>query len=265
MQFDPEKFGRAVGEQIKQSLAPLQKQVADLIAQNAALKKELSELPDIQAAISKGIADAVAAIPAPKDGKDCDMEAVSAALQEMVKAIPLPKDGKDGRDGIDGKDGASGTDGIQGEKGIDGTGMAGALIDRDGCLQITLTNGEVKNLGKVEGADGKDGLSFESFTSEYLPETNEISLKATCAGRTQEIRYPAGGIQLGGYWRDGTKSKACEAWVHDGSLWIAKRDTTAKPESKNEDWVLSARRGRDAEPVPKAAPVGTIKVGLGSK
>lgn len=228
--FDPEKFGRAVGEQIKAAVSPLQKQITALQDENAALKKQLADLPDIQAIVDERMSVAVAAIPTPTNGKDCDMDAVMVSLQELVKAIPAPKDG---------------------------TGMAGAILDRDGCLQITLTNGEVKNLGVVVG---KDGLSFESFTSEYIPETNEISLKGTCAGRTQEIRYPAGGIRPAGYWRDGTKAKAGEAWVHDGQTYYAKQDTTAKPETKSDDWILDARRGRDFDPTV-TIPKGTIKVG----
>lgn len=222
MSFDPEKFGRAVGEQIKSAVAPLQKEIAELRAENAAIKLQLAELKS------------------PPEVDPIDLEAIA---QKAAALIPAPE---------------------KGEKGLDGIGMAGALIDRDGCLQITLTSGEVKNLGKVEGKNGEDGTSLESFTMEYIEETHEVCIKGSCGNRTQEIRYPAGGIQPGGYWRDGTKAKACEAWVQDGSLWIAKRDTTAKPESKSEDWVLAARKGRDTDP-NTPAPAGTIKVGPGSK
>lgn len=190
-------------------------------------------------------------------------------------------DGKDGRDGIDGqkgldgKDGLAGTNGVDGKegrpgvdgaKGADGLGLAGAMIDRDGALQITLTNGEVKSLGKVVGKDGdhgSDGASFESFELEYLPESHEIAVKATVAGRTKELRYPAGGIRPAGYWREGTKAAAGEAWVHDGSLWIAKSPTAAKPESRSDDWIIAARKGRDGERGGKGAdgsPPAPIKL-----
>lgn len=39
-------------------------------------------------------------------------------------------------------------------KGTDGIGLAGAMIDRDDNLVITLSNGETKNLGRVAGRDG---------------------------------------------------------------------------------------------------------------
>lgn len=179
-----------------------------------------------------------------------------AALKAQIAAMPTPSDGKNGRDGVDGKDGETG------QKGADGLGLAGAMIDRDGALQITLTNGEVKSLGAVvgkdgrNGVDGKDGIGLESFDMEYIPETHEIAIKAGVAGRVKELRYPAGGIRSAGYWRDGAKAKAGEAWVHDGSLWIATKDTSARPETKGSDWIIAARKGRDGETTVKTVKAG---------
>lgn len=178
-------------------------------------------------------------------------EAIRAAVAPLEKRIAEleaiePKHGKDGLPGADGKDGERGADGA---KGADGLGLAGAMIDRDGALQITLTNGEVKSLGAVvgkDGSDGKDGISFESFDMEYLAETHEIAIKASVAGRTKELRYDAGGIRPAGYWREGTKAVPGEAWVHDGSLWIALKATPAQPKV-GDDWIIAARKGRDGE------------------
>lgn len=259
--FDPEKFGAAMGEAIQKAVAPLQKEIADL-------KAKLAEKPDFSPVIREEVAAAVAGLPAPRDGKDCDMETVKGLVADAVKAIPVPKDGKDG---VNGKDGIDGAPGEPGAKGADGLGLAGAMIDRDGALQITLTNGEVKSLGPVvgkdgsNGKDGADGASLDSFELEYLPETHEIAVKAACGGRAKEIRYPAGGLRPGGYWREGTKAKANEAWVHDGSLWIAKCDTLAKPETQSADWIIGARKGRDGETIVKTVnggPPAPIKLGV---
>lgn len=236
-------------------------------------------IANVRADAAKAIDEAVKAIPAPKDGRDGTngtsvtlsdvqpmlieaIKEVSERSETMVKAaiaaIPQPVNGKDG---IDGKDG------LRGEKGADGLGLAGAMIDRDGALQITMTNGEVKSLGRVvgvDGADGKDGLSLDGFELEYLPESHEIAVKATAGGRTKELRYPAGGIRPGGYWREGTKAAANEAWVHDGSLWIATKSTSSKPESRSEDWIIAARKGRDGERGAKGVdgtPPAPIKLG----
>ena len=269
--FDPEKFGAAMGEAIQKAVAPLQKEIADL-------KKQLAEKPDFAQIIRAQVGEAVAALPVPKDGRDCDMEAIKAMVETAMgevnfkflvadevrhwtEGIPLPKDGKDG------KDGGPGSDGAPGQKGADGIGLAGAMIDRDGNLMATLSNGEVKNLGPVVGKDGKngtDGIGFDSFDLEYIAETHEIAIKATAAGRSKELRYPAGGIRPAGYWREGTRAKAGEAWTHDGSLWIATKETSAKPENGCTDWVIGARRGRDGERGQKGldgSPPAPIKLG----
>lgn len=242
MLFDPDKFGAAMGEAIRKAVEPLQNEIATL-------KAQLAQKPDFSHAIAAEVKSQVAMIQPPKDGKDCDMEVVKALVDEAVKAVPVinGKDGSDGKDGINGKDGDRG---LPGEKGADGLGLAGAMIDRAGALQITLTNGEVKSLGPVVGKDGTngvDGIGFESFELEYLPESHEIAVKASAAGRVKELRYPAGGIRPGNYWREGTKAKAAEAWVHDGSLWIATKDTTTKPDASGSDWIIAARKGRDGE------------------
>jgi hypothetical protein len=135
------------------------------------------------------------------------------------------------------------------------------MIDRDGSLQITLTNGEVKSLGPVVGKDGKDGsdgVSFDTFEMEYLPESHEMSVKASAGGRTKELRYPAGGIRPAGYWREGTKAQAGEAWVHDGSLWIAVKDCQSKPATNDDGWIIAARKGRDGERGQKGADAGPV-------
>lgn len=263
MEFDPEAFGQAMGESIRRAVEPLQARIADLEKQVASLPAPINgqdgapgkdgksiTIEDVQPIIDRAVA--------------LICEDAEQAINEAVKAIPAPKDGKDGRDGERGE---------KGEKGADGAGIADALIDRDGALVVTYTDGRVKSLGQVVGRDGRDGedgrngadgIGLESFELEYLPETHEISVRAAAAGRTKEIRYPAGGIRPAGYWREGTKAKSGEAWVHDGSGWVALRDTASKPESKSADWILMARRGRDGERGLKGgsgAPDAPVKLG----
>ena len=105
--------------------------------------------------------------------------------------------GQDGRDGADGKDGADGQDGLvpyigtngnwwlgntdtgvqasakgakgdpgrdgatgaDGKSGKDGVGISKAEINAAGELVLSYTDGTTVNLGKVVGADGKDGLT----------------------------------------------------------------------------------------------------------
>lgn len=294
--FDPEAFGAAMGDLIRAAVEPLEKRIDELQGQ-------LKAAPDFQALVVAEVEKRVALLPLPKDGKDAEPIDKDALVKEVLAQIQTPSNGKDGERGQDGKsltiedvrpllDDAltairinageavqeaikalpvpkDGKDGQQGEKGADGLGLAGAMIDREGALLVTLTNGEVKGLGVVVGKDGSngrdgvDGIGLDSFDLEYLPETHEITVKASAAGRTKELRYPAGGIRPAGYWRDGTKAQAGEAWVHDGSLWIATKATSLKPESRSEEWIIAARRGRDGERGQKGAdatPIAPIKL-----
>lgn len=297
MSFDPKSFGIAMGELVREAVEPLQAKIAELEKQIAAFPSPVAGKDGVDGrdgkdcdmdAVKQMIGEAVKEIPAPTNGKDgmdgkdgasitlddvrplldeavrgIRAEAVQA-IETAVKAMPAPKDGRDGRDGEDGKDGAPG------EKGADGAGVADLMIDREGALVATFTDGRMKNLGAIigkdgrDGIDGKDGIGLESFDLEYLDETHEIRVKAACGGRVKELRYPAGGLRPAGYWREGVKAAAGEAWTCDGSLWIARSATTAKPDAKSDDWIIAARKGRDGERGPKgkdADPVAPIKLG----
>lgn len=67
---------------------------------------------------------------------------IVSEVERMVSNIPIPENGKDGSTGSDGRD---------------GIGLASAMIDRNGELIVTTTNGETKALGVVVGRDGLDG------------------------------------------------------------------------------------------------------------
>lgn len=281
--FDPVKFGEAMGHAIRKAVEPLQQEIARLkmIIEATPVPVNGKDGADGQhgrdgkdcdmEAVKDMVQFFLKTIPSPaagKDGRDgtngvdgkdgasitfddVQPTLVSALkgirdeaaelINAAIKDIPIPKDGRDGKDGLKGE---------SGEKGADGIGIAGAMIDRDGNLMATLSNGEVKNLGPVVGKDGTnglDGIGFESFDLEYIPESHEIAIKAVAAGRSKELRHPAGGIKHGGYWREGTKAAACETWTHAGITWIAKRHTIAKPERDSADWEIFANKGRDGE------------------
>ena len=55
----------------------------------------------------------------------------------------------DGINGTDGKDGVNGKDGVDG---VDGVGIADIAINADGNLIVALTDGTVKDLGKIQNA-----------------------------------------------------------------------------------------------------------------
>lgn len=157
-----------------------------------------------------------------------------------------------------------GEKGDPGEKGLDGAGVADLLIDREGALVATLTDGRMKNLGGIVGKDGTPGRDGKDYSGlevsrTYDADTHEVVER----WGEKELRYPAGGIRHGGYWREGAEVKAAETWTHAGIAWIAKRDTTQKPDRNSEDWEIFASKGRDGKDLRDAPVREPIRVGHG--
>lgn len=203
------------------------------------------------------------------DGRDADPvtdEQIAAAVERYLAANP-PAAGKDGRDGVDGKDGdpgEKGAAGVDGRDGADGVGLAGAMIDRDGELNVTLTNGEVRKLGPVIGRDGTDGergaagFSLTDFDTDWRPEDKVLILRWD-AGETSyshELFVPY--VRDMGVWGEGRSYLKGDGVTWGGSFWIAQDDTADKPEASAKSWRLAVKRGRDgkdfAGPQPSAPP-----------
>src|SRR5690606_21381646 len=95
---------------------------------------------------------------------------VELRVKEEVSKLPPPKDGKDGEAGEKGEPGPQGT---TGDPGRDGAGIQDLLIDRDGNLVATMTDGRTKSLGigigkdGAPGRDGKDGADFSDVPFDY--------------------------------------------------------------------------------------------------
>jgi hypothetical protein len=114
---------------VVEALRPVVERLADLEAQ---LSEREAGLAETRAGIEKEIGDrvsaAIAGIPKPKDGASISVDDVTpmirAAVADAIKAVPAAKDG---------------------------IGLAGAMIDRDGILIVTLTDGSQKSLGPVVG------------------------------------------------------------------------------------------------------------------
>ena len=201
------------------------------------------QLPDIPALIEEAVGEAVKAIPAPKDGdpgESITVDDVAPMIRDevakAVSAIPAAKDG---------------------------VGLAGALIDRDGNLVVTLTNGEAKTLGPVvgkdgKGIDGKDGLGFEDMSFEE--KDGRLYAVFRRGDVVKEARLPTNVYR--GVW------KADEYLMGDsvtfgGSQWNAMQDTDEKP-GEGKAWQLAVRKGRDGKDgeLKAAKPAEPVRVGV---
>jgi hypothetical protein len=206
------------------------------------------------------------------DAVKANIDAINDAVASYLSENPPPA-GKDGRDGIDGKDGekgidgapgADGRDGINGKDGADGlNGKDGAdvkelLIDRDGCLVATLSDGRMKTLGRVvgqdgapgrdgekgsDGSDGADGIGFDDMTFETREDGCYLVWEK--GDVVKEARLP---IPMDrGVYKEGAVYRSGDGVSWGGSFHIAQRDDPGKPETAGCGWRLAIKRGRDGK------------------
>jgi hypothetical protein len=217
--------------------------------------------PDV---IRQMVQEAVGAIPAPKDGdpgQDADPELMRSMITEAVAALPPPEKGKDA-DPISEEQIAGAVRRYleahpvkDGEPGKDGVGLAAALIDKDGCLVVTLTNGEMRALGKVVGKDGvdakgepgRDALKLSGFDT-ALSEDGRIltlSLENDDLRVTHELQLPV--MIYRGVFKEGQTYLQGDTVTFGGCLWHCNAETTEKPLEGRGSWQLAARKGRDGK------------------
>lgn len=190
-----------------------------------------------------------------RDGKDCDLAVVksfveaeaitmrdrlhddlSRALVERIdmaiKALPKPADGKDG------------------------IGLAGAVITKDGELAITLSDGSVRHLGVVIGAngadgrDGQDGVDFDDVTETFDPSTKVVTREYRKGDRVKTISYFDPRLYFRGVFGDQSSYLQGDVVAKKG-LWHANRNTSSEPGNGNPDWTLIVKQGPEGRQGPK--------------
>lgn len=187
--------------------------------------------------------------PAAVDGKDADPAVVQRMVDDAVaKALagrPAPEAGQPG------------------EKGADGVGVADALIDRDGCLVVTLSDGSMRKLGAVvgkDGADGKDGdagldgadgQSWEDMDVVRTgPRTVELSFERGDLRRTFEMSFPVPIYR--GVFSEAETYEAGDMVTWGGSLWhcngFGEGEQPERPGSGTKAWVLAVKQGDKGRP-----------------
>lgn len=144
----------------------------------------------------------------------------------------------------------------------DGIGLAGALIDREGCLVVTLTDGSTKALGAVVGKDvdvdavadmvkaevaklpvpkdGQDGVGFDDM--DLVDLDGDLVLRFTRGDVVKDFPLPI--TTYRGVWVERDYQKGASV-TFGGSSWIAERATKDKPDTPNCGWRLAVKRGRD--------------------
>lgn len=232
-----------IADAVKEATVPLLKRIDEL---------EKRELP----APERGEKGEPGPQGEPGPAGEVDMEAVSAMIADAVKsaveALPAPEKGERGDDGLPGEKGADGAPGEKGERGDDGIGLADALIDKDGNLVLTMTDGRTKSLGAVVGKDGErgqDGKTFtlDDFDVEAIDErTIRLGFTGGAEKHTFELAFP---VLIGrGIWTEGEEYQRGDVVTWGGSAWEAvEPEKGIKPDMSSGGWRILAKRGRDGK------------------
>lgn len=272
--LDPVMFGKAMAEIVNAATAPLLKRIEQLEARqpergekgetglqgDAGMRGEAGATGEKGDAGERGqqgdkgdsgtngrdaepidIKDVIAEILSGAELKTLVDLHVAESVQKHFEANPI-------RHGKDGEIGKQGEKGDTGEQGRDGAGLADALIDNVGNLVLTMTDGRMKKLGNVVGIDGRDGArgadgaDFSEVTLDYDEERGLVIRGKGGVEIIRKIWLPS----YKGYWREGMVCSKANIVTHNGSAWIAIKDTTLKPCLENStDWQLFVRKGRD--------------------
>ncbi len=229
---------------------------------------------EIAAIVAEETARALAPVKAENEALKGRIETLEKRAPEKGEPGEPGKDGRDGKDGepgqngkdgVDGKDGvglpgekgADGRDGRDGIDGKDGAGIADLMIDRDHSLVATFTDGRIKSLGRIVGADGKDGRDGENGADGFGIDDLDFEYDGE---RTFSVVFRRGQVEKEfgfmlpivldrGVYRDGEAYVKGDAVTWGGSLWIAQKDTTGKPDGG--DFRLAVKRGRDGKDASK--------------
>jgi hypothetical protein len=202
--------------------------------------KSAEDTAAMDALVAVSVEKAVAAIPVPVLP---DVEGmVAAEVTKAVASLPTPKDGAPGRDGV---------------------GLASALLDREGVLVVTFTDGTTKSLGVVvghdgqkgadglHGAPGRDGVGFEDVDEAYEDDGRVLVRKFLKDGAVvREFRHVTKQSIYRGVYEAGKQYLEGDEATWAGSLWQAKETTTAKPGEigdASRAWVLKVKRGGEGK------------------
>lgn len=207
-------------------------------------------LADVEPAIEEAVTRAVAALPAPANGKDADPAEIKAAVDAAVAALPAPKDGRsvtvDDVEPLIEKAVTRAVAALPAAK--DGIGLAGALIDRDGALKMTLSDGRMVDLGRVEGKNGDPGLGFDDMEVVFDGERS-FALEFARGDQVKSYTFALPMMIDRGVYRAGQAYQKGDCVTFGGSLWIAQANTEAKPDGADSGWRLGVKRGRDGKSV----------------
>ena len=118
------------------------------------------------------------------------------------------------------------------------------MIDRTGALVVTLSDGKMCPLGRVDGKDGDPGLGFDDMSIEQTGE-RQATLKFVRGEQVKTFDLSVPAVIDRGVFKEGQAYTLGDAVTFGGSLWIAQKDTGDKPDGPDTGWRLAVKKGRD--------------------
>lgn len=132
--------------------------------------------------------------------------------------------------------------------------VTGAVIDRDGNLVLTRSDGTTQTLGAVVGKDGRDGKDGERGEPGFSLESFEVLQNED--GRTIELKFEGGDMSYTrelelplviyrGVYKDDETYAVGDMVTWGGSVWHCTAAEAGKPGEDTTGWVLAVKKGRD--------------------
>lgn len=252
-------IGTFISEAVAKAAEPFKAEIAALRDVNALLTATNNKLAERVADLEKrerAFHDDIIKL-------EAGQEAQESALSALEAREPLKGEkGDPGEPGKDGKDGAPGLAGERGREGKSGASLAGAFVDREGNLILTLSDGKALPVGPVvgkdgqpgqpgkdgaPGADGAPGLGFDDLEVIYDGLRNfkfHMKRGTTVKEWSFDVPFPLYARQ----WKDGNEYKEGDLATWDGSLWHCDIDEPGKPGTPGGGWTLAIKRGQDGRP-----------------
>jgi collagen type III alpha len=180
------------------------------------------------------------------------LKAENESLKARIAALedrPAPEKGEKGDPGEPGKDGVNGADGKDGMSGKDAAGIVEVLKD-SGELVLTLEDGRLIRTGirdGEKGQDGRDGFGFDDMDVCVLDDdrTIELSFRRGEEEKAFTLKWPT--VIYRDIFKAGETYQPGDAVTWAGALWIAQKETAAKPETAESGWKLAVKKGRDGK------------------
>jgi hypothetical protein len=180
-----------------------------------------------------------------------------AKIAELEGRKPDAPQGEKGEQGERGEKGETGADGSNGR---DGAGIVDGFVSRDGHLIATLSDGSTRDFGEIIGKDGrdgrdgkkgKDGFGFDDMDVCVLEDdrTIELSFRRGEDEKAFTLKWPT--VIDRGVYKAGETYESGDAVTWGGSLWIAQKQTDAKPDTPESGFRLAVKRGRDGKDAKK--------------